>query len=159
MVNVQVHAFTEVCKMLLPLMYRYHNPNLMTILGLCMEQQHPSIVYEFMSNGSLDKWIFKNKVRIIMTSITAYMRHFTLFTVLLMLETIGEPLSWRHPYMMQNLAGGYCRLAYLHSLEGGLESMLHLDLKGYVLIWVMQASWTRYSPRIPLVILQLKHTP
>ncbi|XP_002522267.4 G-type lectin S-receptor-like serine/threonine-protein kinase SD2-5 [Ricinus communis] len=35
-----------------------HHLNLVTLIGFCVENSHRLLVYEFMSNGSLDKWIF-----------------------------------------------------------------------------------------------------
>ncbi|KAJ8485264.1 hypothetical protein OPV22_017749 [Ensete ventricosum] len=35
-----------------------HHMNLVSLCGFCSEQSHRLLVYEYMSNGSLDKWIF-----------------------------------------------------------------------------------------------------
>lgn len=35
-----------------------HHMNLVTLRGFCSERKHRLLVYEYMSNGSLDKWIF-----------------------------------------------------------------------------------------------------
>ncbi|VFQ86762.1 unnamed protein product [Cuscuta campestris] len=35
-----------------------HHLNLVKLVGFCAEQAHRLLVYEYMSNGSLDKWIF-----------------------------------------------------------------------------------------------------
>nr|DAD43237.1 TPA_asm: hypothetical protein HUJ06_001467 [Nelumbo nucifera] len=37
-----------------------HHMNLVRLCGFCSEGQHRLLVYEFMKNGSLDKWIFPN---------------------------------------------------------------------------------------------------
>ncbi|KAI6697220.1 hypothetical protein NL676_017339 [Syzygium grande] len=37
-----------------------HHVNLVRLLGLCAEKSHRLLVYEYMCNGSLDKWIFHN---------------------------------------------------------------------------------------------------
>ena len=33
--------------------------NLVKLIGFCTEKFHRLIVYEYMSNGSLDKWVFQ----------------------------------------------------------------------------------------------------
>lgn len=40
----------------------YHHPNLVTILGVCTDVDHPAVVYELMSNGSLWDWLFTKRV-------------------------------------------------------------------------------------------------
>ncbi|XP_016477961.2 G-type lectin S-receptor-like serine/threonine-protein kinase SD2-5 [Nicotiana tabacum] len=35
-----------------------HHVNLVRLIGVCAEKEHKLLVYDFMSNGSLDKWIF-----------------------------------------------------------------------------------------------------
>ncbi|KAI4311092.1 hypothetical protein MLD38_036019 [Melastoma candidum] len=35
-----------------------HHANLVRLLGFCADESHRLLVYEYMSNGSLDKWIF-----------------------------------------------------------------------------------------------------
>ncbi|XP_039158699.1 G-type lectin S-receptor-like serine/threonine-protein kinase SD2-5 [Eucalyptus grandis] len=37
-----------------------HHVNLVRLLGFCAEKSHRLLVYEYMCNGSLDKWIFHN---------------------------------------------------------------------------------------------------
>ncbi|XP_039165666.1 G-type lectin S-receptor-like serine/threonine-protein kinase SD2-5 [Eucalyptus grandis] len=37
-----------------------HHVNLVRILGFCAEKSHRLLVYEYMCNGSFDKWIFHN---------------------------------------------------------------------------------------------------
>ncbi|XVF57928.1 hypothetical protein PTKIN_Ptkin07bG0021700 [Pterospermum kingtungense] len=34
--------------------------NLVTLIGFCAERSHRLLVYEYMQNGSLDRWIFRN---------------------------------------------------------------------------------------------------
>jgi Protein kinase domain/D-mannose binding lectin len=38
-----------------------HHINLVRLIGICSEKRHRLLVYEYMSKGSLDKWIFKSK--------------------------------------------------------------------------------------------------
>ncbi|KAG0462703.1 hypothetical protein HPP92_021179 [Vanilla planifolia] len=40
-----------------------HHMNLVTLCGFCSERSHRLLVYEYMSNGSLDKWIFPSHDR------------------------------------------------------------------------------------------------
>ncbi|THG13723.1 hypothetical protein TEA_013137 [Camellia sinensis var. sinensis] len=37
-----------------------HHVNLVRLIGFCAEKSHRLLVYEYMSNGSLDTWIFHN---------------------------------------------------------------------------------------------------
>lgn len=39
-----------------------HHVNLVKLLGFCAEESNRMLVYEFVSNGSLDKWIFTSRV-------------------------------------------------------------------------------------------------
>ncbi|PHT43609.1 hypothetical protein CQW23_17634 [Capsicum baccatum] len=38
-----------------------HHVNLVQLIGFCTEKSHRLLVYEFMSNGSLEKWIYHGK--------------------------------------------------------------------------------------------------
>lgn len=40
---------------------RYTHPNLVKLLGYCMEDRDRLIVYEYMQKGSLDNYIFRSK--------------------------------------------------------------------------------------------------
>ncbi|PKI44023.1 G-type lectin S-receptor-like serine/threonine-protein kinase SD2-5 [Punica granatum] len=40
---------------------KIHHVNLVRLLGFCTEKSHKLLVYEHMSNGSLDRWIFHKK--------------------------------------------------------------------------------------------------
>ena len=35
-----------------------HHLNLVRLVGFCAEKSHRLLVYEYMSNGSLDRWLF-----------------------------------------------------------------------------------------------------
>ncbi|KAI5054278.1 hypothetical protein GOP47_0030829 [Adiantum capillus-veneris] len=37
---------------------RIHHVHLVRLLGFCVEKQHRILVYEYVKNGSLDKWLF-----------------------------------------------------------------------------------------------------
>lgn len=43
-----------------------HHVNLIRLIGFCAEISHRLLVYEYMSNGSLDKWIFQKNPEIIL---------------------------------------------------------------------------------------------
>ncbi|KAJ1691019.1 hypothetical protein LUZ63_015174 [Rhynchospora breviuscula] len=76
-----------------------HHINLVRLIGFCSEKRHRLLVYEYMSKGSLDKWIFKSK------------RPFS--------------LDWRTRYkIIMDLAKG---LSYLH--EECRVKIAHLDIK------------------------------
>ncbi|MCO5558739.1 hypothetical protein L7F22_012325 [Adiantum nelumboides] len=40
---------------------RIHHVHVIRLLGFCLEQHHRILVYEYVNNGSLDNWLFKNK--------------------------------------------------------------------------------------------------
>ncbi|KAL6595485.1 hypothetical protein ACP70R_047825 [Stipagrostis hirtigluma subsp. patula] len=78
---------------------RMHNLNLVRLVGFCAEKSHKLLVYEFLKNGSLDKWIFDKS---------------PVFT-----------LSWK---TRLNIIIGIARgLFYLH--EECKEKIAHLDIK------------------------------
>ncbi|XP_074287442.1 receptor-like kinase TMK4 [Silene latifolia] len=76
-----------------------HHVNLVKLVGFCAEKAHRLLIYEHMSNGSLDKWIFNANSR--------------------------EELSWNtKKKIMLHIAKG---LSYLH--EGCQKRIAHLDVK------------------------------
>ncbi|XP_021273568.1 G-type lectin S-receptor-like serine/threonine-protein kinase At5g24080 [Herrania umbratica] len=76
-----------------------HHINLVTLIGFCAEKSHWLLVYEYMPNGSLDKWIFPRDREL--------------------------RLSWNlRQKIILDIARG---LAYLH--EGWTQKILHLDIK------------------------------
>jgi serine/threonine protein kinase len=76
-----------------------HHINLVRLIGICSEKRHRLLVYEYMSKGSLDKWIFKSK------------RPYS--------------LDWRTRYkIIMDLAKG---LSYLH--DECRVKIAHLDIK------------------------------
>ncbi|KAL6640782.1 hypothetical protein ACP70R_021905 [Stipagrostis hirtigluma subsp. patula] len=78
---------------------RMHHLNLVRLVGFCAEKSHKLLVYEFLKNGSLDKWIFDKS---------------PVFT-----------LSWK---TRLNIIIGIARgLSYLH--EECKEKIAHLDIK------------------------------
>ncbi|KAK6917939.1 Bulb-type lectin domain [Dillenia turbinata] len=76
-----------------------HHVNLVRLIGFCADKSHRLLVYEFMCNGSLDKWIFpKNQ---------------------------AFSLDWKHRWkIIFDIARG---LAYLH--EDCRQKIIHLDIK------------------------------
>jgi serine/threonine protein kinase len=83
---------------------RLSHPNLVRLLGYCGEDTELLLVYEFMSKGSLDNYIFRRS------------KHPTAATT--------EPLSWS---TRLKIAIGAARgLAFLHSLE---NQVIHRDVK------------------------------
>ena len=78
---------------------RMHHHNLVRLVGFCAEKSHKLLVYEYLSNGSLDKWIFRTN---------------PVFT-----------LSWKtRRSIIIAIARG---LSYLH--EECKEKIAHLDIK------------------------------
>ncbi|PHU12544.1 hypothetical protein BC332_19474 [Capsicum chinense] len=76
-----------------------HHVNLVQLIGFCAEKSHRLLVYEFMSNGSLEKWIYHGKQE--------------------------QILDWNcRKKIIQDVAKG---LAYLH--EECRQKILHLDIK------------------------------
>uniref|UniRef100_A0A7N0T362 non-specific serine/threonine protein kinase n=1 Tax=Kalanchoe fedtschenkoi TaxID=63787 RepID=A0A7N0T362_KALFE len=76
-----------------------HHVNLVKLVGFCAEKSHRALVYEYMPNGSLEKWIFKPKAE--------------------------NVLDWRQrKKIILDIAKG---LSYLH--EDCRQKIVHLDIK------------------------------
>ncbi|KAM3389274.1 hypothetical protein ACQJBY_011413 [Aegilops geniculata] len=76
-----------------------HHINLVRLVGYCSDKLHRLLVYEHMSNSSLDKWIFR--------------------------KNQSDSLSWASRYrIILDVAKG---LAYLH--EECRQKIVHLDIK------------------------------
>ncbi|CAI9089117.1 OLC1v1023626C1 [Oldenlandia corymbosa var. corymbosa] len=76
-----------------------HHVNLVRLVGFCAEKSHRLLVYEYMSNGSLEKWIYKGGQEI--------------------------SLDWKsRRRIVLDIAKG---LAYLH--EDCRQKIIHLDIK------------------------------
>lgn len=76
-----------------------HHFNLVRLVGFCAEKSHRLLVYEYMSNGSLDKWVFDKNPEIM--------------------------LDWQHrKKIILDIARG---LTYLH--EDCRQKIVHLDIK------------------------------
>ncbi|GLJ35953.1 hypothetical protein SUGI_0721370 [Cryptomeria japonica] len=77
-----------------------HHLNLVRLKGFCAEKSHRTLVYEYLPNGSLDKWIFPNESR-------------------------QRVLDWKTRYkVILHIARG---LSYLH--EECRERIIHFDIK------------------------------
>ncbi|XP_077219111.1 LEAF RUST 10 DISEASE-RESISTANCE LOCUS RECEPTOR-LIKE PROTEIN KINASE-like 2.1 [Tasmannia lanceolata] len=80
---------------------RTDNVNIVSLLGFCMEGSNRALIYEFMPNGSLEKFIFSEKPKTL------------------------QPLAWEKLYQ---IALGIARgLDYLH--HGCRTHILHLNIK------------------------------
>jgi hypothetical protein len=76
-----------------------HHFNLVRLIGFCAEKFHRLLVYEYMSNGSLDRWVFHKNPEIL--------------------------LDWKHrKKVILDIARG---LTYLH--EDCRQKIVHLDIK------------------------------
>nr|POE83602.1 g-type lectin s-receptor-like serine/threonine-protein kinase sd2-5 [Quercus suber] len=76
-----------------------HHINLVRLIGFCAEKYHMLLVYEYMSNGSLDRWIFHKNPEML--------------------------LDWQHrKKIVLEIARG---LTYLH--EDCRQKIVHLDIK------------------------------
>ncbi|KAH9316746.1 hypothetical protein KI387_043984 [Taxus chinensis] len=76
--------------------------NLVRLFGFCADGTHRLLVYEYMSNVSLDRWLFQRP-----------------------LDNSSSLLDWRHRYkIIHDTARG---LAFLH--ERSRDRILHLDVK------------------------------
>lgn len=79
---------------------RIHHTNVVQLLGFCFQGSNRALVYEFMSNGSLDRYIYSQ-------------------------EGNAETLRWEK---MQDIALGIARgIEYLH--QGCDMQILHFDIK------------------------------
>uniref|UniRef100_A0A7N2N7X6 non-specific serine/threonine protein kinase n=1 Tax=Quercus lobata TaxID=97700 RepID=A0A7N2N7X6_QUELO len=76
-----------------------HHLNLVRLVGFCDEKSHRLLVYEYMSNGSLDRWLFHKNPKML--------------------------LDWQHrKKIFLDIARG---LTYLH--EECRQKIVHLDIK------------------------------
>ncbi|XP_060672883.1 G-type lectin S-receptor-like serine/threonine-protein kinase SD2-5 isoform X2 [Ziziphus jujuba] len=76
-----------------------HHVNLVRMIGFCVEKSHRLLVYQYMRNGSLDKWIFHKTYELL--------------------------LSWQQrKKIILDIAKG---LSYLH--EDCRQKIIHLDIK------------------------------
>lgn len=83
-----------------------HHINLVTLVGFCAERSHRLLVYEYMPNGSLDRWIYSSSSAAAATADT-------------------PPLDWHtRRRVIADVARG---LAYLH--EECRQRIAHLDIK------------------------------
>ncbi|XP_044489459.1 rust resistance kinase Lr10-like isoform X3 [Mangifera indica] len=81
---------------------RIHHFNIVRLLGFCSEGTRRALIYEFMPNGSLEKFLFSRGN-----------------------ESAQRPLSWEK---LQNIAIGIARgVEYLH--QGCNQRILHFDIK------------------------------
>ncbi|XP_068644795.1 G-type lectin S-receptor-like serine/threonine-protein kinase At5g24080 [Aristolochia californica] len=78
-----------------------HHMNLVRLCGFCSERTHRLLVYEFMSNGSLDKWIFPSY------------------------NNRGKLLDWKTRF--QIAVGTAQGIAYFH--EQCRDRIIHCDIK------------------------------
>ncbi|KAM0852546.1 hypothetical protein ACQ4PT_051686 [Festuca glaucescens] len=78
-----------------------HHINLVSLFGFCVEKSHRLLVYEYMSNGSLDKWIYYRN------------------------DNTAPLLEWKvRCKIITHIAKG---LSYLH--EECMKKIAHLDVK------------------------------
>ncbi|TYH82805.1 hypothetical protein ES332_D02G086900v1 [Gossypium tomentosum] len=78
-----------------------HHLNLVRLVGFCCEGRHRLLVYEFLKNGSLDKFLFTSK------------------------DQSGKSLKWENRF---NIALGTARgITYLH--EECRDCIIHCDIK------------------------------
>ena len=76
-----------------------HHINLVRLIGFCVEKYHRLLVYKYMSNGSLDRWVFHQNPKML--------------------------LDWQHrKKIVLEIARG---LNYLH--EDCKQNIVHLDIK------------------------------
>ncbi|XP_028073687.1 G-type lectin S-receptor-like serine/threonine-protein kinase SD2-5 isoform X2 [Camellia sinensis] len=98
----RLHGFCQIKKSFLAEVQTIgsiHHVNLVRLIGFCAQKSYRLLVYEYMSNGSLDKWIFQ--------------RHQKL------------TLGWQsRRKIIMDIAKG---LAYLH--EECRQKIIHLDIK------------------------------
>jgi len=87
---------------------RTSHVNIVTLLGFCLEGRKKALIYEFMANGSLDKFIYNRGP-----------------------ESIAS-LSWENLYQIS--IGTARGLEYLH--RGCNTRILHFDIKPHIFFWM-----------------------
>lgn len=97
---------------------RMHHLNLVRIWGFCTEREQRLLVYEYIPNGSLDKFLFQDSTEI--TGSDDESRSYS--------RIAGEPRPVLDLNIRYRIALGVARaIAYLH--EECLEWVLHCDIK------------------------------
>jgi hypothetical protein len=98
----RLHGFSQIKKSFLAeveTIGSLHHFNLVRLVGFCAEKSHRLLIYEYMSNGSLDRWVFDKNPEIL--------------------------LDWQHrKKIILDIARG---LTYLH--EDCRQKIVHLDIK------------------------------
>ena len=103
--------------------YRYRHPNLVMILGVCILPACLTIIYELLDNGSLYTMLFQGQQVVKQSCITVKLL-FLLVILIKQHHKLGDA-QMRLKILYEAATG----LAYLHSQEGGLVPVLHLDVK------------------------------
>lgn len=98
-----------------------HHMHLVSFYGLCAEDDHRLLVYEYVENGSLDTFLFRESVTVEQTRIRT------------------QALDWKTRF---NICLGTARaIAYLH--EDCLNCIIHCDIKPQNILID-----TRFSPKV-----------
>jgi serine/threonine protein kinase len=88
------------------------HPNLVKLIGYCLEDDYPILVYEFLANGSLDNNLFKSLILFI-------------FFLLLLLFCLEDDYPSKSHLYLPNDNGAGSSMAFLHSNE---VEVMHGDL-------------------------------
>ncbi|CAN6808422.1 hypothetical protein Bca4012_002777 [Brassica carinata] len=103
---------------------RLSHPNLVKLIGYCLEDEHHLLVYEFMPCGSLENHLFRS---IVLSSLVHSSGNSQCYSILFLAVTGGsyfEPLSWN---LRLKIALGCAKgLAFLHSAE---TQVIYRDFK------------------------------
>ncbi|KAH0933224.1 hypothetical protein HID58_010341 [Brassica napus] len=103
---------------------RLSHPNLVKLIGYCLEDEHHLLVYEFMPCGSLENHLFRS---IVFSSLVHSSGNSQCYSILFLAVTGGsyfEPLSWN---IRLKIALGCAKgLAFLHSAE---TQVIYRDFK------------------------------
>ena len=101
-----------------------HHPNLVRLIGFCLEDEHRLLVYEFMPRGSLENHLFRSKLFTYSTCIPTCLLRFSFYLSGVSGSAHFQPLSWS--LRLKVALGAAKGLAFLHSEEA---KVIYRDFK------------------------------
>ncbi|XP_022921764.1 receptor-like cytoplasmic kinase 176 isoform X1 [Cucurbita moschata] len=101
-----------------------HHPNLVRLIGFCLEDEHRLLVYEFMPRGSLENHLFRSKLFTYSTCIPTCLLRFSFYLFGASGSAHFQPLSWS--LRLKVALGAAKGLAFLHSEEA---KVIYRDFK------------------------------
>lgn len=107
---------------------QFSHPNLVKLIGYCLEDEHHLLVYECMPRGSLDNHLFRSEFFCLLIYFGASTYWLRFYFLLLYCSVAGgsyfQPLSWN--LRLKVALGAAKGLAFLHCTEA---KVIYRDFK------------------------------